>query len=262
MVSRTLVVPLDGSPFAERAVPIAGAIAGRIGGRLLLLTAPYKGTLGPREYLAEIVERFPNLPIDTTETDEYLPTNAIAKVVEESNDRIVCMTSHGRGRLRWSMLGSTAEEVIRHSTRPMLLVGRNCHDNFMTPDARMLTCFDGTESSERIAPLALEWAGDLGLPMDAAVVVNPRDVESIEHPETLIDPMVEHFGGLDRVRPHLLTSSYVAGALADCAGDLPAALIAMSCYGRTGLARAALGSVTMAVLNLSTCPLLVTHIVP
>ncbi len=255
-------MPLDGSPFAERAVPVAGAIAERVGGRLLVVTAPYKGTIGPREYLAEIVERFPSLPIDTTETDEYLPTNAIAKVVEESDDRIICMTSHGRGRLRWSILGSTAEEVIRDSTRPMLLVGRNCHDGFMTPDARMLTCVDGTESSETIAPVALEWAQGLGLAMDAAVVVNPRDVESIEHPETLIDPIVEHFGGPDRVRARMLTSSYVAGALADCAGDLPAALIAMSCYGRTGLARAALGSVTMAVLNLAACPLLVTHIVP
>jgi len=47
-----------------------------------------------------------------------------------------------------------------------------------------------------------------------------------------------------------------------CAGDLPAAPIAMSCYGRTGLSRAALGSVTMAVLNLAACPLLVTHVAP
>jgi nucleotide-binding universal stress UspA family protein len=33
----------------------------------------------------------------------------------------------------------------------------------------------------------------------------------------------------------------------------------MNTDGRTGLARVALGSVTMAVLHLSNCPLLVTH---
>jgi nucleotide-binding universal stress UspA family protein len=259
MIPKTYVVPLDGSPFAERAVPIAGAIAERVGGHLLLVTAPFKGTLEPHEYLAEVVERFPGVPIETTATDEYLPTSAIANVVGESDDRIVCMTSHGRGRLRWSMLGSTAEEVIRRSDRPILLVGRHCREDFLTPNAHMLACVDGSEKSERIAPIAREWAEQLGLSVDAAVVVHPRDVESAEHPENVIDPILRNFGGHEHVRAHLLTSSYVAGTLADFADDLPTGIIAMSSHGHRGLVRATLGSVTMAVLNLATCPLLVTH---
>lgn len=126
----------------------------------------------------------------------------------------------------------------------------------------MLACVDGTESSEGIAPVAVEWAEQLGLEIDAAVVVHPRDVESTEHPEAILDPIVVHFGGPDRARAHLLTNAYVAGTLADFAGDLPAAMIAMSCYGRSGVARVALGSVTMAVLDLAACPLLVTHGTP
>ncbi|HEY5170537.1 MAG TPA: universal stress protein [Acidimicrobiia bacterium] len=262
MIGRTFVVPLDGSPFAERSLPVASAIAERVGGRLLLLSASFRGPLEPRAYLEEVAARYAGVPIETIANVEHLPAEAILKVVQESDDRIVCMTSHGRGRLRWSMLGSTAEEVVRRADRPMLLVGRHCRDDFLTSGAHMLTCMDGTEVSGAIAPVAVEWAEQLGLTMDAAVVVDPRDVESVKHPEVLIDPIVELLGGPDRVRAHLLTNAYVAGTLADFAGDLPAALIAMSSYGRTGLARVALGSVTMAVLSLAACPLVVTHVAP
>ena len=259
MVAQTFVVPLDGSGFAERAIPVASAIAERVNGRLLVVSAPYHGVLHPDEYLAGIVARYPNVPVETRAHPDFLPADAILNVVRESDDRVVVMSSHGRGRVRWSMLGSTAEEVVRQSDRPLFLVGRHCRDDFLTPGARLLACVDGTETSERIAPIATEWAARLGLAVNAAIVIHPQDVANIEHPEVLLDPIVEHFGGLDRAHATLLRNAYVAGALADFAGELPASLIAMSSYARTGIARVSLGSVTMAVLQLAECPLLVTH---
>ncbi len=154
MIAKTYVVPLDGSPFAEKAVPVAAAFAQRTGGALLLVSAPFKGPLEPRTYLAEVAARYPNVPIETLPHVDHLPADAILKVAGESDDRIVCMTSHGRGRVRWSVLGSTAEELIRRTDRPVLLVGRNCRDDFLTPDAHLLACVDGTECSAGIAAVA------------------------------------------------------------------------------------------------------------
>ncbi len=259
VIPTTLVVPLDGSPAAERAVSVASAIARRLGGGVLLLSASHDGPHEPAQYLAEVAARHPETPAQTFVNSDDVPVDAIVKLVGESDDRVACMTSHGRGRLRWSVLGSTTEEVIRRSDRPVVVVGRHCREDFMTANARMLVCVDGTDASECIAPVALEWAGQLGLESDAAVVISPLDVESIEHPETLLDPVVEHFGGPQRVRAHLLRNAYTAGALADFGADLPAGMIAMSSRARTGVARVALGSVTMSVLNLAACPLLVTH---
>jgi nucleotide-binding universal stress UspA family protein len=259
MIPKTYVVPLDGSPFAERAIPVAAALAERMGGRVLLLSAPHHGPLVPSEYLAEIAARSTTVPVDTLSNVAHLPADAIATVVGESDDRIVCMTSHGRGGLRWSVLGSTAEEVVRRTDRPVLLVGQHCRDDFLTRGAHLLAAIDTAANATHLAPVAREWAQQLGLQTDAAVVVHPLDVESYEHPEPLLDPIVEEFGGAGNVRATMLSSTYVAGALADYAGDLPAALVAMNTAGRTGLARVALGSVTMAVLHLSNCPLLVTH---
>ena len=53
MEPKTFVVPLDGSEFAERALPVAEAMADRIGGGLLLVSAQYHGPLDPHEYLEE-----------------------------------------------------------------------------------------------------------------------------------------------------------------------------------------------------------------
>jgi nucleotide-binding universal stress UspA family protein len=262
VVPQTYVVPLDGSPFAEKAVPVAYAIAERVGGGLLLVSASYRGPIDPGWYLDEVAARFAEVPIDTISNVEHLPADAIATIVEQSDDRIVCMTSHGRGGVRWSMLGSTAEEVIRRADRPTLLVGRRCREDFLTRSDHILACVDTSESSDWIAPVVLEWAERLELKMDAAVVARPRDVESADHAEMLMDLIVDHFGGPDRVSATVLTNANVAGVLADFADDLPAAMIAMNCYGRTGLARIALGSVTMALLHLAACPLLVTHGTP
>jgi nucleotide-binding universal stress UspA family protein len=259
MIPNTYVVPLDGSAFAERAIPVAAAIAEQVRGRLLLLSARHHGPLGPDEYLGEVAARCTAVPVDTISNPAHLPADAIATVVGESEDRIVCMTSHGRGGLRWSMLGSTAEEVVRRSDRPVLLVGRHCRDDFLGRGTHMLAAIDTAEHATRLAPLAREWATHLGLQMDAAVVVHPLDVESHQRPAPLLDPIVDEFGGAGNVRATLLSSTYVAGALADHAEELPAAIVAMNTEGRTGLARVALGSVTMGVLHLAACPLLVTH---
>ena len=262
MTPTTFVVPLDGSEFAERAVAVAAALAHQSGGGMLLMTALERGPLHPREYLDEIAARHADVPIQRVVDADRYAAEAIVHVLEESPDRIVCMTSHGRGGIRWGMVGSVAEEVIRRASRSTVLVGRHCRDDFLAGAPHMLVCTDGSVSSAQLAPVALDWAERLKLDVHAAIVVHPLDVESAEHPEVLIDPIVEQFGGADHVVAKVLTGRFVEGALADYADDLPAALIAVNCHGRTGLARFALGSTTMGLLHQASCPLLVTSMRP
>ena len=108
-------------------------------------------------------------------------------------------------------------------------------------------------------PVVQEWSALLGLDVRTAVVMHPLDVDSAEHSDRLLGGLIAQFGGSDKAGATMIRSRYVAGALADYADELPAALVGMNCHARTGLARFALGSVTMAVLHLVSCPLLVTH---
>ncbi|HTK16450.1 MAG TPA: universal stress protein [Acidimicrobiia bacterium] len=260
MTSPTFVVPLDGSAYSERALPIATALAQRANGRLLLLAAEEHGALHPAEYLDEIAARPGPVPVETrsfTDTD-VIPAAAIGQVIRESADRIACMTSHGRGGLRWALLGSVAEEVMRRADRPTLLVGRHCRENFLTDARYLLACVDGSDSAAELAPVAIDWAARLALDVHIANVAHPLDVESAEHPEKFLDPIVEGFGGSDHVAATLLRSRFPEGALADYARDISAAIVAVNSHCRTGVARFALGSTSMGLVSQAPCPVLVT----
>lgn len=259
MTPKTLVVPLDGSEFAERALPIAETLATRIDAGLLLVSAEHQGPLEPRQYLDEQATRLSGHQVEVFATTEPHAAQAIAEAVTGSADRIVCMTTHGRGRLRWAVLGSVAEDVIRLADRPMILVGRNCRTDFLDRSTQLLACADGGQGSAELAPAAQEWSQLLGLDLRVAVVAHPLDVESAEHPNPLLDRLAAQFGDDTRAATSIIRNGYPAGALADLADELPAAIIAMSSPSRDGLARFALGSVTMGVLQLVSCPLLVTH---
>jgi nucleotide-binding universal stress UspA family protein len=261
MNPKTIVVPLDGSEFAERALPVADKLAERIGGGLMLVSAQYYGPIEPRQYLDEQAA-LRRSPVEVIATKDTYAAEIITETVEGSDDRVVCMTTHGRGRLRWAALGSVAENVIRRTTHPMFLVGRNCRPNFLDRSSHLLACVDGREGAAQLAPEVNAWSELLGLSRYAAVVMHPLDVASAEHQHQLLDPIAAEFGGSTRVDIAMLRSRYVAGALADFADELPAAVIAMNSHARGGLARFALGSVTMGVLHLAPCPLLVMHRVP
>jgi len=259
MAPKTLVVPLDGSEWAERALPVADAVADRIGGRLLLVSSQYYGPLDPAEYLEEIAARYMRNPVDIVTTKDTYAAQAIVEAAQASDDRVVCMTTHGRGSVRWAALGSVAEEVIRRAGRPVLLVGRHCRADFLRDAPNFVAAADGSDQSEELAPAAREWADLLGLDLRVVVVVHPLDVDSAEHPFDLLSPVAASFGLEDGTKVSMVRSNYPAGAIADFAEELPAAILGMNCHARTGLARFALGSVTMGALNLAHCPLLVTH---
>lgn len=261
MVSKKFVVPLDGSPFAERALPVAEALAERVGGGLLLVSAQYHGLFDLRGYLEACAHRQQRCPVEIVTTEATDPAETIVETLEGHEDRIVCMTTHGRGRLRWAVMGSVAEDVIRRAGRPMLLVGRHCRPDFLTRASHLLACTDGSDGSEELAAAVQEWTQLLGLDLQVTVVTHPLDVENTAHPEALTDAIVAPFGDANPSST-ILHGSYVAGALADFADDLPATIVAINSKGRAGLPRLALGSVTMGLLNLAPCPLLVTHRIP
>jgi len=258
MAPKTLVVPLDGSEYAERALPVAEAVVERLGGDLLLISAQYHGPLEPRAYLEEVAALRNRCPVDVVATDDTYAAQAILDVLPGGSDRAVCMTTHGRGRLRWAALGSVAEEVVRRSESPMLLVGRNCRTDFLDQSSHLVACADWSVESKDLAPAAREWADLLGLDLRVIMVTHPLDVASAEHCDALLGSMANQFG-LDRAAAAMIRSRYPAGALADFADELPAAILGMNCHARSGLARFALGSVTMGVVHLASCPVLVSH---
>lgn len=267
MIPETIVVPLDGSRFAEQALPVAGALSQRLDAELalvcdlVLVSAPWEEDRDAADrYLWQIADETATRVADKIVVEDRPPADAIIDTAHAGPNRIVCMTTHGRGSFRWAVLGSVAENVVSRSPDPVLLVGPRCRPEPLQAAGRMIICVDGTPASLAVVPLACDWARALHLEVELAFVVHPLDVEDATHPDAVLGPIAAQIEaeGL-AVHPVLLRSSYPAGKLVDLAETLPAALMAMTTHTRAGLARFLLGSVTMGVLNTAPCPVLVTR---
>ena len=134
----TILVPLDGSPLAEVALPKALELAEISGARLLLLRAAQAHSLPgldptdfqvkvvreAEEYLARVGERLADQGFKEVECSVWYGSAPYA-IVEASRlykvDLIV-MTTHGRSGLGRLILGSVAESVLRGTTTPILLL--------------------------------------------------------------------------------------------------------------------------------------------
>ncbi len=258
-LAQTIVVPLDRSEFAERALPVAAAVARRVGAQLLLVTTHWDDSdSGDRKaYLERVAQPQRDVPTEFAVINEHPAASAIGHVLQAGPDRLLCMTTHGRGAFRWAVLGSVAEEVVRERRQTVLLVGRHCKPEWPGESRHMLVCVDGSNVAEPIIPVAIRWARALGLDVRVANVIHPLDVEDATHPNPVVDAIVERFtaAGIDAA-PAPLRGSYTAGAIADCARELPATLVAINTHARGGVARVALGSVAMGTVGLAECPVL------
>ncbi|HEV8357603.1 MAG TPA: universal stress protein [Gemmatimonadales bacterium] len=141
---RTILVPLDGSRFAEAALPLATALAKSARGRLHLLLAhqPVAAMVGmgdvvvasdgldeelrQRElnYLAEVSGRLGQIGGGSV-AFSVVDGPAGRMVLEEAaglGANLIVIATHGRGAIGRLWLGSVADHVVRHATVPVLLV--------------------------------------------------------------------------------------------------------------------------------------------
>lgn len=257
MMPKTFVVPLDGSGFAERALGVATGMARACDGEIELLTTPwYARVEEPTAYLEKTAAGIADVPVRTTLNTDHAPVDAIKMAAAEPG-RVVCMTTHGRGRLRWALLGSVAEQVVREVDVPILLVGRHCATTWPSGSRRLVVAVDGTDAEPPVLADALEWAKGFGFDIE---VTHVADGEQAGAPPA-VDAIVTRIEAEGiRVEKTILHGSHAAGAIADAAIENEVELIAMSSHAARGIDRLALGTVTMNVVNMAPCPVLVSHI--
>jgi nucleotide-binding universal stress UspA family protein len=268
----TIVVPLDGSPFAERALRPAISIAARLDDAsvLLLGCAPEDIDVAQRHLddrsglYAEVV------PVGTRLVVGGDPAEVILATAETEPDAILCMATHGRGGVLSTVLGSVAKQVVCRSTRPLLLAGPHCRTALLPAErGRLLVCSDGSDFSDSIVPTAETWRERLGLEPWFTEVVGPdEDPEPSHRPEpnrevaaarTRLDRLVARLPASTATTHTEVLHGEPARSIAWFADQLPAALIAMATHGRSGFTRFTMGSVATGVVRHAPCPVLITR---
>jgi nucleotide-binding universal stress UspA family protein len=258
--ARTFVVPLDGSDFACRAVPVAAELSRRFDADLVLMSAPtalsYDGGAGLPGWLREVAERVDAPRVETVVADTPEPVDELVAVLVAHSEPVVVMTTHGRGVLGAAALGGVAQQIVHTVRVPLLMVGRECSSS-PSWSGPVLVCHDGSTAADAAVTPAMTWADALDLPLALVHVFHPLDVATAEAPTQAIDGAIAALGPDADV--HVVRNYRPADAITDLARRVDASLVVMSTHGRTGLARVALGSVAMDVVRRSECPVLVTR---
>ncbi len=134
MLPKTVLVPTDFSEHAERATEYACELASKLGARIVLLHAYALPSVGfpesigfgaevagrvvtvAKEALRAAKERRRASGVDIeTVAREGDPRDLILGAIGEHQADLVCMGTHGRRGFARAMLGSVAEEIVRHA---------------------------------------------------------------------------------------------------------------------------------------------------
>ncbi len=166
-----VVVALDGSPFAERALPVARWLAGAIGAGLHLVEV-VGGPVDAGRALHTIDLRVGrhaahrwNVAADGD------PAAAIVSAAEEARPSLVCLATHGRDR-SVAVLGSVAAAVLALSSEPVLLVGPAARPP-CAGDAPVVAAVEGHPGDGRVVAVAAGWAARLGRRLVLLTVAEP-----------------------------------------------------------------------------------------
>jgi nucleotide-binding universal stress UspA family protein len=194
---RSVLLPLDGSQFAEHAIAWAGAIARKARARLRLVLVhqpPFPPPLdrssvrlytkielavrkSEREYLRRVATRIKKggaIQFATAHLSGS-PAPALADYAREVGADLVVMTTHGRGGLQRVWLGSVADQLVRSLDIPVLLV----RPEEVVPAGRVpaleeiLVPLDGSRRAEAALPPALGVANLFGARLALVQVVEP-----------------------------------------------------------------------------------------
>ncbi len=139
---RTLLVPLDGSEFAERVLPYVRAFDPAFESQIILLSIPEVPEAATYGVMADAVETLRQKAefqaqmylgnVAGALQDEGInvraivtgsePAATIATVSKAENVNLIMMATHGRGGLDRVFIGSVAERLVQHVKLPLFLL--------------------------------------------------------------------------------------------------------------------------------------------
>jgi nucleotide-binding universal stress UspA family protein len=293
---QSILVPLDGSPFGEHALPLARSIARRTKATLQVVHVhePKSDrlqtfyTLDPavpgaeRTYLQQAARRLAaqgEVAVDTVLLSGPV-TDALQTQAMLAKADLLVMATHGYGPLSRAWLGSVADRLVRSLPLPILLVRprETAPDLTREPDLRhILIPLDGSALAEQVIQPAVALGGLMSADYTLLRVIPPVRLKGFDptgsemyeqdEPPLLGQHRREADYYLGRVADGLLAQGlsvqtrvvvhpHAATAILEEAQGDAIDLLALATHGRGGLPRLLLGSVADKVLRGTSIPVL------
>lgn len=266
-----------------RALPTARALAEHLGGEVQTvsvagpddaarLRALVSGALG--------VDMGDERALVVIEGD---PSEVIARRAQELGPCVVCLSTHGRGRLSGAIVGSVARSVLQRSPDPIVALGPMADNPGWTPRPRswpepltvrrLVACVDGSDTSEQVLPIAAGWAAALAMSMtivtvadDAAPPIREERQQSRYGPHPDAEHYIEHLVQRWSDSIEQLDGYVIRDPISPASGirlhldQRPAGLVAVTTHARSGMQRVRLGATAASIVHASVAPCLVAPV--
>lgn len=287
-MNRTILTPLDGSRLAERALPYVRLLATADGARVVLLRVVSAAVLPfgdaadaqarviheAEAYLAGIGATM----VDQANVDTVVrvgdPGESILDEIHRRSADLVVMSTHGHSELGRLAYGSVADQVMRRSAVPVLLVPEACQSSWPVDRApRILVPLDGSELAATVVPPTLElaellraevWLVQAVVPpsyayadVTAYVLYDPAADQREAH--AYLDSVAAGLRAVGQMVRTIVASGFPVPTIVAEARKQGADLIAISTHGRGGVSRLVMGSVATGVVQRAPVPVLIMH---
>ena len=260
------LVPLDGTEASTDALPVAAALAVRMGVAVEVIDCvpPLlhwldEGVWVDQELQAAGLALGGAAPVRSSVD----VVDAIVADAARVPGTVICMASHGRNAVGELVFGSVTHDVIVASPAPVVVVGPRC--KVPSTFERIQVCVDGSHASEPVVDVAIDWGRRLQVVPWLTQVVEPAPpADGLGGP----GPDVVEGSGLGRlarrgraadvdVEWDVLHGRAPGPALLAWTTQHDPALVVAGSHGRTSVQRLRLGSVTGWLIHELPCPLLV-----
>lgn len=285
---RKILVPLDGSAFSEHILAHLPAFITPHKSTVILLhvesaipvTSPSYSDIpadtdnlwnGAQKYLEKVKKQLASLCQVQIRVETGHASTIISDIANVQQVDLIAMTTHARGRLSRWVLGSIADQVLRTTSQPVLLV---CPFTEASDKLRdILVPLDGSNLAENALPQAQALAKEkkarlllvrviednsadepIFVEKERLAVRQPRQTEAAKHYLSYIEQELQIAG--------IKAFSFIkypprSQAILRVAKQQKANLILMSTHARAGLRRWVYGSTAEMILREAPCPVLV-----
>lgn len=263
-----ILVPLDGSPNAELALPVAEVLARSLGSRLTLLSldgahghihlqgAP--NLLKPVEpYLKQKVFQ---LKQSGSKADYAVgrgrPEQAIAAMAQDLGADLIVMTTRGHSSIDRLFVSDIAMDTVRRSHSPVLLI--HPKDEKRTTQiqfARLLLALDGSRHAESTLRYARQFAQVFG----SELLLLGVPEADLEEPQLVnyLEQVVKALRERNLKARAIVAGSGPARTIAEVSVSEDCDMVLLAKNGRGGShRRAAVGSVAIRLVQTVQCPIL------
>lgn len=138
MTIRKILIAVDGEPLAAHAAELGMELASALGGEIAFVHAIEPGLeqapgIAPVDLIVEaqregslLIDRLRRLAPQSPAALEFIhvgkPAHEIVRTAKSWPADLIVIGSHGRHGIKRALLGSVAEEVMRHAPCPVLVV--------------------------------------------------------------------------------------------------------------------------------------------